>query len=288
MSSGPRQTGGQNNKRGNRYEDCFATFKLLEGVADLLDLGRSIRLREQVNASIDDLLVETLDKDYFHQLKSGQQTSWGLRGGKLEKEFLDQKNDCEARKQQNNRDYKLVIVVPSNERRSRLEDSMPIDLKAVTSVVVFPQLSKPHELVRQHSEASRILTNISAKKTYSESEAQIIVSSVYAAWIDHKPDRDGFCCLDKVIKTIQKSFVSCRIRTDWKRKPKTWKEAQAVLAKIPGFTWSVGRGYFEWEHAPAEQGMMQFPCKSENFRRFIDRIIDTKPTNFDDLWMQFP
>jgi hypothetical protein len=241
MAMGPRQTGGQNNRRGNRYEDFFATYKLLESIPGHIDRNENIRLKEQVGTPIDDLFVETANVDYYHQLKSGLQTTWGQKGGKLEQEFRAQHAECKTK----NKKYKLVLVVRDEARRKLLAENIPKGLKSVTKVFVFPPLARPSELVRQRRLLRRILSDISASTIYSESEHQIIVNGVYAAWIDHEPDMDGFCCLRRLMTTIRQSYERCRIHAEWTHRPNTWPAAEAILNQIPGFSWTVERGYFE-------------------------------------------
>jgi|GEM_PF-1915890 len=284
MSTGPRQTGGQNNKVGNRYEDFFAAYKLLEGIPDYIDYARDIRLKEQTGSALDDLLLETVEVDYYHQLKSGQQTTWGRASGKLEKEFRDQKKECKAKAKK----YQLVIVVPNEARRVSLADNIPHGLKSVTRVVIFPRVKNSGQMARQGGRTRDILTNISASTIYGQSEYQIIVETLLTRWVNHEEDADGFCCLGRLMAAIGTLNTNCRIRTDWPHQPSAWGIAQDVLNKIPGFTWTVDRGYFEWRYGVADKGLMPFPCKSESFIRFIERVVQQQPTTFDDLEAHFP
>lgn len=107
MSTDPRKIGGDNNKRGNRYEDLFVIFRLLEYAPSVILDGCPVRLKEQAGCHVDDLLVVTPKLHRFHQLKADKAITWSAKGNKLTKEFLAQKAAC----QQIGRACELVVVV---------------------------------------------------------------------------------------------------------------------------------------------------------------------------------
>lgn len=57
MSESQRKIGGDSNKRGNRYEDFFAVFRLVQYAPKVIDEGTAVRLKEQANCPGDDLLL---------------------------------------------------------------------------------------------------------------------------------------------------------------------------------------------------------------------------------------
>ena len=57
-----------------------------------------------------------------------------------------------------------------------------------------------------------------------------------------------------------------------------------IIKQIQGFSYSVKNGYFIWTYqGNLEVGMMPYPVMSAKFNDFQQRIIDQRPTTFDEL-----
>jgi len=239
MSTNQRKIGGDNNKRGNRYEDFFVVFRLIEYSPNVITNGQEVRLKEQAACPVDDLLVVTPTSHRFHQLKAHKTITWSARDHKLTRKFLAQKAAC----QQIGQACELIVVVAEPAREKSLNANMPAELADCMTVLLFPELRQPSQLVRRQ-DVNDALGEVYAGRRVSVSDYQEIVRALHAAWIEHTPDSDGFCVLGEVIKTIRQWGVG-RLRCDWSDKPEGWEEAAAILSETPGLTWWVDRGYFD-------------------------------------------
>jgi hypothetical protein len=96
VSEAKRQLGGQSNRQGNRYEDGFAVFRSIEMAPSVIYDGVVVRIKEQAGCPVDDLLIHEAERKHYYQLKDDLKITWGKEGGKLRKEFVRQKQDCDA------------------------------------------------------------------------------------------------------------------------------------------------------------------------------------------------
>lgn len=282
MDARQRKVGGDNNKRGNRFEDFFAVSRLIEYAATVIDSRMLIRLREQAGCPVDDLLLLEPAVAHYHQLKADKAITWGEAGRKLELEFLAQKEQCQTAQI----DFRLVVVVADPDRKKSLTEDMPADLADCTSVLLFPRMARPSDLALHVNLASALL-DLSAGRRTSVTEFQHIVRAFHAAWIDHTTDVEGYCVLGDLIASIRKWGIG-RLRFTWVDRPLEWVTAESILNSIPGLSWWVDRGYFEWEHRPRESGLSLEPCNSESFRRFIDRLVQERPSSYTEFERLLP
>lgn len=278
-----RQTGGAAGKRGARYEDYFASFKLVAFTPTHLDRNRDMRMKEQTGYTVDDFLICGA-RDEYYQLKDAQHVSWNARNRKLAREFQAQKRTCQRPTYR--RRYRLVLVVSDAHLQQQLRRTMPPSLRGVTSVQHFPRVARPRDLALPHSLLETILRDIAADSQPGLPELENIAIYFHAAWINHVPDRNGFCVYSDALAFVR-TRRGARIRKPFVA-PAGWAQAQAILAVIPGFSYDVSRGYFEWAYAPTDRGTLLDPCDSPNFARFVQRVIDTGPATFDDLEVQLP
>ncbi|MGL4551658.1 MAG: hypothetical protein ACRC33_10755 [Gemmataceae bacterium] len=275
MSVSHRKVGGDNNRRGNRYEDYFVVFRLVQYAPRVVRDGVAVRLREQAGCPVDDLLLVEPGASHYHQLKADRAITWGEAGRKLERECRGQMSACEAA----GIAFRLVVVVADEARRQSLAVNMPADLAGCTTVFLFPRLARPSDLAVRADLVGESLGELCAGRAAGTAEHQHVVRAFHAAWVDHEPDAGGYCVLGALISKIREWGIG-RLRHDWVDRPAAWADAEAVLRSIPGLRWWVDRGYFEWEYPPADGGLSPEPCGSESFGRFTDRLVETRPSSF--------
>jgi hypothetical protein len=220
MSENQRKIGGDNNKRGNRYEDFFAVFRLIQFAPKVLKDGLVVRLKEQAGCPVDDLLLVEPKASHYHQLKADKSITWGEADRKLEKEFRAQKTECQKAKC----NFKLIVVVADERRRKSLTDNMPADLARCTSIFLFPTLARPSDLALRKDVVGDTLGELCARRSASVTEHQNIVRAFHTAWVEHEPDAEGFCALESVIARIREWGIG-RLRHDWNDRPEAWGEA---------------------------------------------------------------
>lgn len=283
MNINSRQLGGQNNKIGNRYEDVFAVYRIICFLPYRLYQYEDVRIKEQANCPVDDLIIKTDSEDHYHQLKADKSITWGEQNNKLASEFIEQMKECQAK----GRSFKLWLVVADEDRKKSLDKNMPPKISAVTSVFLFPRINRPSELAMLNGELKSSLEQIRAIRFSSHTEHQNIILETYTAWIEHEPDSEGYCLLSWVINYIRKRKTA-RIRFEWTDSTGLWSECHEILKAIPNLQFWTDRGYFEWNYPPTDRGMSQDDCTSESFVRFMHRIKESRPTTFEDLEVLLP
>lgn len=60
-----------------------------------------------------------------------------------------------------------------------------------------------------------------------------------------------------------------------------WDRFLAILAGIPGLECHYDRGYLEWFLPPRDSGLLEPPCDTDGFRRFVDRVLEVRPATFE-------
>ena len=283
MDEAQRKRGGDNNKRGNRYEDFFATFRLMQFAPQVMKTGAMVRLKEQAGCPVDDLLLVATERRFYHQMKADKSITWGADNGKMENEFRQQM----LLSQQANESFQLLAVVADTDRLQSLNKHMPADLDHCTQVLHFPRIQRLAELVRHPELINGVLREVYAGRRESATEYKNTVRAFYTAWIDHEPDDNGFCVLNTLISTIQ-SWRLARICHAWKDRPAEWPEVERILNAIPNLQWFVDRGFFEWSYPPTDYGLMNEPCESDSFKRFISRLLKERPQSFTQFEMLYP
>lgn len=275
MAKNRRQIGGRSNKRGNRYEDYYATTELIRFAGASIDNGTNLRIKEQGNSPVDDLLVKEPDKSHYLQLKSGKTVSWTANKGKLKKEFRKQKHQCE----QSGTAFDLGLVVARQAVHKTLRQNIPADLGNVTSIILFPILNRPTDIAGRPQFKS-LLTDLCAKANPEITDLEDLAAAFNSAWADHNPNT--YCHLKRVIKNIRRwKFL---LRELWNVLPIEWAKVRDILNAIPDLSWNTNKGYLEWSHTAIQyNGIFPFPCSSKEFDRFMHRILKNNPSSFSDF-----
>jgi hypothetical protein len=231
---------------------------------------------------VDDFLVEEQAVSHFFQLKSDATITWGRNDDKLTLEFAAQGSVCDA----DGRNCTLTLVVADRRRRDLLDAAKPAKLGARTSVVYFQPIHRATELAH-HPDLSHVLPRLRASRHRSLTEDQHCILALQLAWLE-RPNPATKSWIGDLIAAARTLPIG-RIQAPDLPLPNNWPTAQAVLhEKLPLLEFWVDRGYFEWQWPPADQGMLQGSCTSEEFRRFLQRITEAPPDNFEDFYRMLP
>lgn len=272
MSGDKRQTGGVSSKRGHRYEDYFAVFRLIEYGPQVLDAGAAVRLKEQADSPVDDLVLEGPERTLYHQLKTSPAVTWGADDRKLEREFREQHRRCTATGQP----FSLVLVVAEDHRAELLRKQLPAGLEA--TVFSFPPLKAPSQLAGLRDLLGNAFDSLRASRFPSRTEDEALAGAFFLAFAEHEPDGEGYCVLAQVLETIRSRSLAA-VRQQGRLAQARWAEAEAALARIEGLEWWTDRGYFEWRYRQADRGLVG-PISSDTFNRFVERVASTNLESF--------
>lgn len=274
-----RQIGGLNNKRGNRYEEQFVVFKLLEHAHRLyLDRADWSKFKEQAGCPVDDLLIVDRVGRHYYQLKCSLSITWGKDAGKLKLEFEEQAASCRGEAVP----FDLTVVVAHEARERSLTRHRPHSLREVARVLLFPHLTRLTEMPGRVSGVRDYLNTVAARQSESATDHEHLLWAFLNGWSDTEPDVDGFCNLATFLGRIVQMEIG-RLRHDWDPQHAQWAACSRALERIPGFEFTVERGYFEWSAGATDRGISERPCSSHRFSRFIQTVLAKNPKTFEEL-----
>ena len=277
MASDQRQTAGENNKKGNRFEDCFAVCRCLKVSRDAIESGVEVSLTEQAGCPVDDLLIRRGEERHYYQLKDDLKITWGESNSKLEREFVQQLAECEARAE----NFGLHLIVSHDHRQRSLSKHIPVSLSGKVSIGVFPALDRPSNLARL-AELRPHLAWLSASRNPGMELLMALVEGMYIAWIERCINEGGSSDLKKMIEWLWDRPAHRLRRTVPEGIHPRWSEVERVLATIPGLEWFTDRGFFEWV-CGRDSGLVPSPLNDPGFLRLVERICAATPQVFEDF-----
>ncbi|WP_019501299.1 hypothetical protein [Pseudanabaena sp. PCC 6802] len=279
-----KNRGGVANQKGNTYENFFAICQIVLIAPRVIESGEEIYLASQVTAFVDDLIVDLgADTSLQHfQLKNSPTVSWGTNTSKVriaydfrQQKYLNTEVKC--------RNSELFLVVSSEDLQIRLADSMPSDLKNYSHVAFFPYLPTVDELLQAHDAFRQAIAYLTAFEQPTRDKIECVAKVLLGAWV--ASDKTRITVLD-ILKSAQKcqpSFIRSFLSDDVISLD---PEVVKVLEQIPGFYFSISRGFFHWEYIAVgwfTDGTFPHSCDSEAFQHFQDRIKQFSPSRFEDL-----
>lgn len=268
-----KNIGGRNSSRGNRYEDKFALHELAAAAVRYYQNGEVRKFFTQVRAYVDDLIVNEGNFWTHYQIKDVIKLAWSKGKNSLKDNFQKQ---VEINKFINNAAITQTnIVVSSKILHKSLECTIPPSLKRNSGVVWFPNLNVEH-----YSDLPSIkigLDVLSSTKKPMPSDRINLLIYVFGCWCNCKSD-EGISMIEFI--NILRQHKNCYVRL---APYVVDDELKNVLFSIPGFNFDTERGYFNWSFSVTDEGHLQYPCESQKFVEFRERVMNANPKDFDSL-----
>ncbi|MDR2331512.1 MAG: hypothetical protein LBE58_18080 [Comamonas sp.] len=282
---GNKNRGGQNGKKGSRYEDLFMTFKAAEAAATQVDAPESEwpSLAGQSVGFVDDTVVSTTEKTNYYQLKNSNSVSWAAGDHPIATDFESQ---MVLAKHLGISGPSTNLVVPTYAQKLSLEGSIPDSIKGHSGVHSFPYCEGSfNRLVLENPDVRTILSKLARVEDPTMDELVGVFASLLMSCTEHM---DGGS-LDAIIAFANRTQPGLlRVfpaDTDWSQK--LTPDFVKVLANIPGLSYGVGRGYFAWS-AFGTSGVFSSDCASPQFERFQQLIVREQPKTFEELESYLP
>lgn len=259
--------GGRAGGAGARYEDWYATYRLLIVARTHLLGGGDASVETQALAFVNDVVVHDVTTDYC-QAKTSPTARWDA---KLRRQFRLQHRLCRLGKDR----HRLLLVTPHSPRVKSLRRSRPA---VAARVELFPQ-TLPWDPT---SPAAGVLRDLSADPHAGPSQTEA-VAKAYASVLLAVPagQRCSASSATAAVRTIPAVLVRSAAQP-----PAGWPPARALLAAIPGLTIVVDRGVCLYEHGP-ERGVVA-ACDSPSFVRFVERVLERRPATFSAFSKELP
>lgn len=272
-----KHRGGDNGKRGCRYEDFFFGFKAAEiAKAHLGRAGAWPRLRGQVFGFVDDIVVNSsVATDYF-QLKNVKAITWASGDHPLETDFLYQHTVATALGEPIPR---MHLVVADLELKGRLEQNVPDAIRGYTSVTYFPYGETLNQIVIQNAELQELLKPLSKNPNPTLDELEGVYGVLIMSSF-HFPDGAH---VDEMLLSANKKTPNL-LRAIYIEDVRQYllPGFEDVLAAIPGFTYAFNKGFFSWS-AFGMSEIFRTDCASDQFRDFQTAVLQRQPLTIDDF-----
>ncbi|KVE90630.1 hypothetical protein WJ01_01200 [Burkholderia vietnamiensis] len=277
-----KHRGGMNGKKGTRYEDQFAAFKIAEILADHVQNGGPLPvIEEQAFGFVDDLAVASVGSTKYYQCKNSGSVSWTGGDHPIATDF-----ECQialASALQKPAPTARLVVADSSVAQT-LTEKIPVGISGYSSVEYFPSPGTINQLVLTHAPLRETLSALTRVENPEFDELEATFSALLLAWVRVV---GGSPVQDIVQSARKQSPQLLRVFPLTDGKEFLQQEFLDALAGIPDLRYSVKRGFFSWA-AEGVSVTLDRDCSSEEFGRFQQRVIQAKPKNIDDFWDLMP
>lgn len=278
-----KHKGGEVNQKGNSYEVFFATYKMALLARKIIEQEvEDIKIFSQIIAFVDDLIIDSgIGSDLQHfQLKESKNLSWGSDSSKVKLAF-DFRQQFELNMKALNRSSKMSVVVSSEDVANKLAEDMPVHIQSYSSVVVFPYRKTIDELLRIDTNLKEAIAYLTAFDNPTQDKIECVAKILIGAWISSDTSQTTVRSILQTAQKCQPSFIRSLKSDDlFTLEP----EFILILQSINGFTYSISKGFFHWQYSiGGMDGSYPYSLESEEFKKLQKRILQIKPTTFDDL-----
>lgn len=275
-----KHRGGNNGRKGIRYEDLFLAFKAAEAAAKQVDIPSEEWpfLEGQAKGFVDDAVLSDSISTAHFQLKNSSAVSWSSGKYSIEKDFEYQKQISDYLK----KPFPTTSLVVSDEDiKTKLGQSIPASIKLHSAVEYFPFCNgSTNRLVIENTNVQDLLRKLAKNENAAIDELVGVFCALNSSCLQYP---DG-CSVEQVIKHAVDMYPgqirSFPVDVDWTLQLD--KKFVNVLANFPGLTYGATRGFFYWS-AFGTSGILGFNCGHVRFRQLQDMVIQAQPTTFLEL-----
>ncbi len=272
-----KQTGGNSNQKGSRYEDFFSVMQLAQ-LFQLLtneDDKDDIEIYAQAEAFVDDLLIKFQKHNIQHhfQLKTSPTVSWGNDLKSISDDFYKQKvlNDNSGI------DITRTVLVCSNKEKSaRLQKNIPQNIADFSDVIFFPEVDTINHLILIDDQFKALIGQICFSNDIDKLEA--LAKLILGHWVDKKTTLSS---VNEFLSSLEKTFPNYLARSNVAEN--LLPEVERIFSTITNFSFKIEKGYFSWQYHDYDSGTIPYSVDSKEFIAFQQEITSKCPKQFDEL-----
>lgn len=274
-----KHRGGRNGQKGACYEDFFAALKLAELLVQHIDAPPvdPPMMQQQAEAFVDDLQVTQPDaqEHHYYQCKNVASLSWGQGCGSVAGDFEAQ---ARVSSYMGQGQFTTCLVVPDPGLRHLLTQTMPSTITSHSEVQVFPYADGSlNRMVLEHPSIRDVLEKLAPSDAASD-DVLVHILLVLGAAITKMSGAGDMLALLGHAQAVSPGMIRLM---PWQMDGFALDpDFRAVLDRIEGLEYAVSRGFFHWK-ALGSSGMYPADCRSEEFSRFVRRVIRVSPRDFD-------
>lgn len=277
-----KNKGGKANEKGNSYENFFTVYKLALLSKEVIEDGKEILLASQIMTFVDDLIINYVQDNYcqHYQAKNTSNLRWGTGLRSITEDFAKQYELNQSVSMQS----ELTLVVSDFELRERLANNIPETIAEFSKVDYFYFASSLSKVLKEENKLRKAVEYLCAFDNPEPDKVECVASVLLGAWVSS--DKSNISVMELLEKARQ--FQPSYIRSFDNEEVQLTSEVKTILDQIDSFTYSISRGFLQWQFANGlEEGTLPYSCETENFRRFQERIKRTRPTTFEELEILF-
>lgn len=276
-----KHRGGASGAKGGKYEQLFASHKLVRLAQRLFNEGVDAEVEAQSYCFVDDFVVtvDDLKEHKAYQLKNSNAESWNAGNHPICTDFSMQHamavDDGYERVQ-------LRLVSSNDGVAKKLNESVPDGISGYSKAIYFPYNEQPTALLREHNWLLEDFHFMCRTEKPSMTECSNVALVLMGTWA-------GITGKVKVSEVLERArqcspTLIRPLRRDAEALEMLRPGCKAILDNIPNFIYTLTRGFFAWEaSAAATSGILSFDCFDPRFEKFQTFIESAKPTSFEDI-----
>ncbi|NHZ92484.1 hypothetical protein F2P45_26260 [Massilia sp. CCM 8733] len=269
-----KHRGGQNGKKGTRYEDLFLAYK----VAEIVSLRTSTtdpwpHVSGQAQSFVDDVVIRDAMATNYFQLKNAATISWTAGEHPVVTDFSYQYRLANFLQQPT---PKTSIVVSSTALAAKLSADVPAAIRSHSGVIHFPYSPTLNRWVIENPSFHSVLGSLARSRNPTDDQLAGVLGVLVMACGDF-PDGGS---VDDVLDVAQRYLPHQLRRVGVVEQVHLRAQFVNTLAGISGLTYDVTQGFFAWSGF-GTHGALDFDCADERFNDFQALIELKQPTTFD-------
>ena len=272
--------GGSSGRKGTRYEDHFSGYTLARILANegkAAEPENWPNIYEQVFSFVDDLVVESEEGATYYQLKNVAALTWQGSDHPLELDFELQKKVSDAFGE---KETKLVLVTSDENVAKKMCEGMPFAIASYTAIEHFPYYVSLNRLAIEFEPLRAVVSSLARTGSKVTDDEIGYTLSAFVSSFMHGNGSSSVADLLKFAQGISPALV--RLFPHQIANLKLKDEFIRVLAEIPNFAYCYNTGFFDWS-CSLDSGVLPYNCLDKQFEAFQNRIINARPTSFEDL-----
>ncbi|NOQ14916.1 MAG: hypothetical protein GQ583_10640 [Methyloprofundus sp.] len=271
-----KQTGGNSNQKGSRYEDFFSVMQLAQLFQLLTNDDREdIEIYAQAEAFVDDLLIKYQKHNTQHhfQLKTSPTVNWGNGLKSIGDDFYKQKvlNDNLGIDI-----TRTILVCSDKEKAARLQKKVPQNIADFADIIFFPEVDTINHLLLIHDEFKVLISHICFSNDIDKLEA--LAKLILGHWVDKKTTLTS---VNGLLSTLENVFPNYLARSNIA--VNLLPEVERIFSTITHFSFKIEKGYFSWRYHDFDSGTIPYSVDSTEFIAFQQEIASKCPRQFDEL-----
>jgi len=267
--------GGEINERGNKYENFYTTYKLLESFNNYKTDYEQIYFSSQENSFVDDLVITIKNHRHIFQLKTSKKLDWGL-ARKLKTLNFDFSIQSRIEKFKKN-SYNLYLVVSNDILKNNLKKRLPKQLRSSTDIIMFPYNDSIQNQIINDTLFKKELLALCAIDSPSVDKLESLAATILGVW---NASNKKNICIESLYKNIEHTgyaFIKSR------EKNQLSDEVHRIISSIPDFKFVVHNNYFTWQYKSSDSGVIPYQLGSSEFKIIEKEIIKINPKDFITL-----